>query len=620
MANCCSVYGCSTTIKSGAVNNHKLYRFPRDKTLKEKWRHLLNLKDVYPNNRVCGLHFCDTDYIHTNLGWRVLTPGAVPSLNIKVPQENHISKGDPQNEGKLHKNPDTQEILEMPAFCEVILKKEIEEPDETAAAKKNCAEILEIAANHQESEDIYSELQLSEGRGTAAQQNFRSLKYPSQEKLIRSVVVQSPAAKRRKINFKYFNEDDETTNLVCGEVLKPSPKLQCSQCNKEFSERLVLLMHMTLHYKSGKSICGKCGKMFSNPQSYKNHIRSPCNYELGVNTPTVDNVKHSASEHFICTLCGQVFGLLSEVYDHCRIFHVRGGTNVCITCKFVSKTTAHAEQHFKETHLKNSLICIQCKRLFHSMAEMWIHKEDLQHGLHLECPECCERFSSMSHLLAHIKSHTCISFFSCEFCQLIFTSIECVEAHILNHISAGDNKVVRCIFCKDGNASKQSRHLQYHSHSYMSRKSPSLPSTSKDVKNIPSKLPVEIKTPHTYVSPSCHNNRNDLEVNAPQLQVKIEAPHSDKFTVSSAAAFPSKTPQECSLDSDIELKCDDCDEVFTNESQMSSHLQIHQSRGDFSCIECGVQCNSFKALTTHYQEHVKLEESGDGNWTSDEEN
>lgn len=69
MAQMCSVSGCRTEIKRGQdPGQFKLYRFPRDACLLEKWKTALKIDCIRTQYRICNTHFTDSDYMLTNLG------------------------------------------------------------------------------------------------------------------------------------------------------------------------------------------------------------------------------------------------------------------------------------------------------------------------------------------------------------------------------------------------------------------------------------------------------------------------------------------------------------------------------------------------------------------------
>lgn len=69
MPQVCTVPGCKTKIGAGEdPGNVKFYRFPRDASLLEKWKVVLQTKTIGPHDRICSVHFTDSDYRLTNLG------------------------------------------------------------------------------------------------------------------------------------------------------------------------------------------------------------------------------------------------------------------------------------------------------------------------------------------------------------------------------------------------------------------------------------------------------------------------------------------------------------------------------------------------------------------------
>ncbi|KAK3914106.1 Zinc finger protein 354A [Frankliniella fusca] len=542
---CCCVRGCSTVLAAGKENTLKLYRFPRDKNLNSKWKEVLKLDEVNPSDRVCSLHFLDSDYIQTNLGWKILASFAVPSRNIYLPLSNSYL----ERHGESESN-----------------KNHTEKP---------------VSVKH-ETETLHDiPIQVNEVEGF-------EISFPKDS----AGTVSVPSPKRQADTAVFWPLAKRSAS--CHRKKKTHAENRyCTTSKEEFSNSTLLLKHKSFDFSLKSKHVSK---------SLKSSV--------------ADELRCSFEKNFVCTLCDHTFSLRSDLSVHHKAQHFSSSSpSKCLSCNINVKTTGDLKIHVITTHLKNKFICTKCHRLFKTLAEMWTHSYDLDHGLYLQCPECCELFPSISKLIDHFKSHPCVSFYCCEFCHLIFTSAECVEIHVSNHISNGA-KVVKCAFCMNGNSCHQSLHFRYHTHNYVSStlpnhdfgKKPQAGFQAPCVETFPASSAASSADLFSMYEECClPSNKNMYSV------VKVGPEALTAVFSSSSSALDS--PE---IDSDIELKCEDCNEVFRNENERSLHLKLHQARRDFCCIDCGVQCNSFKELNSHYEDHVKAA-GRDGHWSSSEE-
>ena len=71
----------------------KVYKFPSNPVVKKKWKDALGLAEVRSGDKICYLHFKDTDF----QGRGLKRCGVLPSLNIDIVEQlNNNSDVNPQ--------------------------------------------------------------------------------------------------------------------------------------------------------------------------------------------------------------------------------------------------------------------------------------------------------------------------------------------------------------------------------------------------------------------------------------------------------------------------------------------------------------------------------------------
>ena len=86
----------------------KVYNFPKNPVVKEKWRDALGLAEIRSGDKICYLHFKDTDF----QGRGLKRCGVLPSLNIDIVEQlNYNADTNSQAEQELEDNNNNNGIL-----------------------------------------------------------------------------------------------------------------------------------------------------------------------------------------------------------------------------------------------------------------------------------------------------------------------------------------------------------------------------------------------------------------------------------------------------------------------------------------------------------------------------
>ncbi|KAK9885871.1 hypothetical protein WA026_013746 [Henosepilachna vigintioctopunctata] len=138
------------------------------------------------------------------------------------------------------------------------------------------------------------------------------------------------------------------------------PSVPCSQCDKVFSCKRSLTVHVESFHNGVRHICEICGKSLSTQYSLRLHMRT-----------------HSEEKPFGCEICGKRFAKSSTRQDHLRI-HTKQRPHICTKCGkgFTQRTPLI-------THIKS------------------VHGTERP----FQCPMCSKAFATKSLLKTHSKVH-----------------------------------------------------------------------------------------------------------------------------------------------------------------------------------------------------------------------
>jgi KRAB domain-containing zinc finger protein len=193
---------------------------------------------------------------------------------------------------------------------------------------------------------------------------------------------------------------------------------KCGICEKYFSEKNWLQVHMASHLKPHK--CDKCDKKFAKKRQLEEHEHI-----------------HFEQHPFKCDLCVKAYNQKKNL----RI-------------------------HLEEFHMKNPKIhgCGECSFKTTSRAAFYLHRNN--HNRCHECQNCGKKFSNFSYLKKHATSKLCENrrqklenptksrkTFPCELCNRKFTTRRVLEEHKLGHI---EKQPFKCDLCPKAFSSKKS--------------------------------------------------------------------------------------------------------------------------------------------------------------------
>ncbi|KAL3284272.1 hypothetical protein HHI36_018430 [Cryptolaemus montrouzieri] len=136
------------------------------------------------------------------------------------------------------------------------------------------------------------------------------------------------------------------------------PTVPCTQCDKVFSCKRSLTVHVESFHNGIRHICEICGKSLSTQYSLRLHMRI-----------------HSEEKPFACEICGKKFAKSSTRQDHLRI-HTKQRPHICPKCGkgFTQRTPLIT--HIKSVHgNERPFQCQMCPKAFATKSLLKTHSK-----------------------------------------------------------------------------------------------------------------------------------------------------------------------------------------------------------------------------------------------------
>ncbi|KAJ8951152.1 hypothetical protein NQ318_021596 [Aromia moschata] len=250
----------------------------------------------------------------------------------------------------------------------------------------------------------------------------------------------------------------------------------CKICDEYFSSILSLNQHIQLEHKTSNYYCDKCVINFETEEDYEVHKNTKHTSQNPINKKPRGRV---ASRRFTCEICGQEFGLLKAVIEHCitihgmeekvvrpyacdkcdnrfrsstnlinhKLYHDRNRVNICSFCgkSFITKNdlTAHEYTHYNRRNYK----CDKCEKAFKTNTNLRTHHLIVHTDPSLwkyVCHICNKRFPQKSNHDQHVRRHIGEKNFICPLCKKPFTSKSEMQEHVSYH---SNFRAYKCEYC-----------------------------------------------------------------------------------------------------------------------------------------------------------------------------
>ncbi|KAJ0066162.1 hypothetical protein NL108_001390 [Boleophthalmus pectinirostris] len=396
---------------------------------------------------------------------------------------------------------------------------------------------------------------------------------------IEMVLTSSPAEHSPEEEMEDLEESEPQNKPL---VEKKTVVYQCSECDKSFTDGLMLISHLEDHGREEQekrlNKCSKCGKMFSSQARLEKHMMV---HESGM---------------FVCRDCSAEFPSKTELELHKKGYHDPSHPYSCRLCKYRFRTRVSLCDHCTKEHPDDIFSCNLCERNYTLRASLVRHM-NRNHGEVKEQKEQKEQKAEAEKSLSaqstsesednddnnddsdSIDSDSA-PYFPCHVCGKTFTTSENLEDHQRCHLG---EKPFECAEC--GQCFFQAAQLQQHERKHNSefqcrvcnRGFVSLFALRK----------------HKHTS----GKKRPFRCTKCQLCFRSHAELLDHKLSHQGENFP----------------CDICNRVFSSKSSRAEHRKIHLSRGtelpDHSAVEtdnkpasltnefkyrCGVCCVRFR--------------------------
>jgi len=186
----------------------------------------------------------------------------------------------------------------------------------------------------------------------------------------------------------------------------------CETCDKAFSERGNLRVHMRTHSGAKPHVCGTCGKAFSQSTHLTVHMRG-----------------HTGEKPHVCKTCCKAFSTSSNLIQH-MLTHSGEKPHVCETCGKGFSVESNRSKH------------------------MLTHSGEKPHV----CKTCCKAFSTSSNLIQHMLTHSGEKPHVCKTCGKAFSQTMNMIRHVMYHHTDRESREYK-EFTEKNNARSRHRYL-----------------------------------------------------------------------------------------------------------------------------------------------------------------
>lgn len=431
---------------------------------------------------------------------------------------------------------------------------------------------------------------------------------------------------------------------------KKTVQYQCSECDKSFTDGLLLITHLEDHGREEQDkkhrTCIQCHRVCKSKAHLERHMQ-----------------RHGADNKVTCPNCPMSFTTLADLEIHKKC-HDSSKPFSCRLCNRSFWTRSLLCQHYGEEHPGDIYTCFYCKKTYSSKKSLWRHckkwhqnekkeksgtnsrpsgiigttresgegnhsadsdsdsapyfpchvcgktfstSESLEdhQRCHLgekphECAECGKCFFQASQLQQHQRMHK--SEFQCQVCGRGFVSLFALRKHKHSH---GKSRPYRCSKCHLSFTGplQLAEHMSIHQEEHFPCDICNRVFTSKSSRAEHRKSHLKSRATHTALN--IHKELSSVH--------KISSGHPKELKYrcgicSERFSDPEKLSEHgCLAAQERPYSCLDCNKYFLDPSHLKKHRNIHETtlpRQKYSCNHCNKSFSTSQDFLTHLKSHV----------------
>ncbi|MED6287222.1 hypothetical protein CHARACLAT_014143 [Characodon lateralis] len=406
---------------------------------------------------------------------------------------------------------------------------------------------------------------------------------------------------------------------------KKAVQYQCSECDKSFTDGLLLISHLEDHGREEQekkcNKCSKCGRMFSNQGNLRRHMKL-----------------HMVHQRYFCSFCPKVCSTLSELEKH-KAGHESNKPFACKLCRQSFWTRLALCEHYGGEHGDEIFHCQWCSKVYASKKSLsrhykkWHPKELSQlRSAHVQRGSVDQQSSSYVSTngdsdedlnLDSDSNSDSAPYFPCHVCGKTFPTSESLEDHQLCHLGKKPHECAECGKCFF-QASQLQQHqrmhksefqcqtcgrgfvslfaLRNHKHSH-GKSRPFRCSKCHLGFAGPTQLAEHMST-HREESFPCDICNKIFQCKSSRAEHRKSHSTSNEGTPPSVSKGEHEQPKSIfGYTTEFKYRCGICSERFRNPEQLSEHGCLEARERPYTCTECNKHFLHASHLNKHRNTH-----------------